>query len=488
MHKLNHPKLLKTDSFINGKWISKSQTFEVKNPADGTIIATVADMGKAEAKEAIDGAHQAFQTWSEVSAKERGEILKKWDALITEHWDDLSTILTLETGKPLEQSTHELMGCSGFLNWYSAECRRVQGYIPISPDPNRRFKAISQPVGVVGVITPWNFPSVIPIQKCAPALAAGCTVILKPAEDTPLSALAHAYLAEKAGIPPGVFNVLACKDPKEVGDELTSNRHVRKVSFTGSTGVGKLLLEKASKTVKNTTMELGGNCPVIIFEDANLDLAAEQTFWFKMYNAGQCCNNINRFILHKNVYEPFVEKYLKMIQKHALLGFGIDPKTAVGPLINEQGISKVEELVNDALSLGAKALIGGKKADKKGPLFFEPTLLTEMHPKMRMYREEIFGPVAACYRFSTEQEAITMANETDYGLASYFFTENIGRSYRVAEKLEAGAIGVNTCDVVSEVLPFGGWKESGLGRENGLVGSMDPFLEKKAIIVAGIDH
>ena len=485
MHTLKNPNLLKTESFVNGKWLSKSQTFEVKNPSDETVVAKVSDMGRAEAKQAIEGASKAFETWKLTSAKERGEILKRWDGLITENWDDLSMILTLEQGKPYEQATHEMMGNSGFLNWFSEECKRVHGYTALCPDPNRRFMTIKQPIGVISVITPWNFPSVLLIQKCAPALAAGCTVIVKPAEDTPLSALAQAYLAEKAGIPPGVFNVLACKDPQEIGDELTTNPLVRKVSFTGSTEVGKKILANTSKTIKNTTMELGGNCPAIIFDDANLDLAAEQTFWFKMYNAGQCCNNINRFIVHESVYESFVEKYLNMMKKHVRLGPGIDPKTVVGPLINKEGFCKVKELVESSLSSGAKALFGGKPSEK-GALFYEPTLLTEMDPNMRMYSEEIFGPVAALYRFSTEEEALAMANDTSYGLASYFFTENIGRTYRITEALEAGSIGINTCDVASELLPFGGWKESGLGRENGLLGSMDAFLESKAVIVAGI--
>lgn len=487
MHTLKNSNLLKTESFINGKWISKNQTFEVKNPCDGTLLAHVSDMGKKEAKQAIEAASKAFETWKMTSAKERGEILKRWSELITENWDDLSTILTLEQGKPFEQATHELMGSCGFLNWYSEECKRVQGYTALCPDPNRRFMTIKQPIGVVGAITPWNFPLVLLIQKCAPALAVGCTIILKPAEDTPLSALAQAYLAQEAGIPPGVFNVLACKDPQEVGAELTSNRLVRKISFTGSTEVGKKILGNVSKTVKNTTMELGGNCPVIIFDDADIDLAAQQTFWFKMYNAGQCCNNINRFIIHESVYESFVEKYLKMMKEHVRLGPGMDPQTVIGPLINEEGISKVKELVKNALSCGAKACFGGKALEEKGPLFYEPTLLTEMNPKMRMYTEEIFGPVAACYRFSTEEEAVSMANDTHYGLAAYFFTENIGRTYQIAEALEAGSIGINSCDVASELLPFGGWKESGLGRENGLIGSMDSFLENKAIIVGAIE-
>ena len=487
MLKLKNPDLLRGQSYINGKWVAgkSGQTFAVHNPFDGKTVATVSEIGAEETKKAIADAHKAFDTWKKTSAKERGECLKRWDALVTENWDDLSTILTHETGKPYEQSTHELMGCNGFLNWYAEEAKRLHGYTVLSPDPNRRFMTLKQPLGVVAVISPWNFPSVLPIQKCAPALAAGCTVVLKPAEDTPLSALAHAYLAHEAGIPPGVFNVLACGSPEAVGQELTSNPLVRKVTFTGSTSVGKKIMSAAGNTVKNITMELGGNCPVIIFDDANLDLAAQQTFWFKMYNAGQCCNNINRFIIHSSVYDKFVEKFKAHIDQYVKLGPGIDQATSVGPLINEQGTAKVEELVDDALSKGATAVTGGARSTL-GKLFYEATLLTDMDATMRMYREEVFGPIAPCYRFQTEEEAIKMANDTNYGLAAYVFSENIGRTWRVAEAFEAGSVGINTCDVVSELLPFGGWKESGIGRENAAIGSLDDYCENKSLVIAGI--
>lgn len=477
--------LLREESYIDGKWVKGKKTFPVRNPFDGKKIADVAEMGTEEAEKAILAAHKAFQTWKNVSARERGALLKKWDALMNEHWDDLAHLLTLEQGKPYEQSTHELMGNNGFFQWHAEEAKRTAGETILSPDPNRRFMTLKQPVGVVGVVTPWNFPSVLPIQKCAPALAAGCTIVLKPAEDTPLSALGLAALAEEAGIPPGVFNVVTCQNPREVGYALTHHPLVRKFTFTGSTAVGKELYSACGNSVKNLTMELGGNCPAIIFNDADIDKAVQGTFWFKFYNAGQCCNNINRFLVHADVYDRFVETFKGMMEKHLRLGSGLDEKTSIGPLINEAAISKCESLVDNALAGGAAAVLGGRRSTV-GPLFYEPTLLTDMDPKMEMYRDEVFGPVAPIYRFKTEEEAIKMANDTEYGLAAYLFSENIGRTWRVGEALEAGAVGVNTTDVVAEVLPFGGWKVSGIGRENGLRGSQEAYLETKSLIIAGV--
>ncbi|MEM7175211.1 MAG: NAD-dependent succinate-semialdehyde dehydrogenase [Chlamydiota bacterium] len=487
MLQLNHSSLLKTKSFINGKWTEGTvgKTFSVVNPFDQQEVTQVAEMGAPEARSAIEAAHQAFPMWKALTPKERGGYLLKWKELISRHWDDLSALLTYEEGKPHEQSTHELMGCSGFLTWYAEEAKRLHGHTITSPDASRRFLTLRQPVGVVALITPWNFPSVLLLQKCAPALAAGCTVVLKPAEDTPLSALAHAYLAQEAGIPPGVFNVVACGNPETVGHELLHHPLVRKFSFTGSTDVGKKLTSVAAKTVKNVCLELGGNCPAIIFEDADLERAVHQTFWLKFYNAGQCCNNINRFLVHTKIYDAFIDAFRQMIDKRIKLGSGMDATTTVGPLINHQGLAKVEELVQDALSQGAVAVTGGQRSSKKD-LFYPPTLLRNVTPKMRLYREEIFGPVAPIYSFTTEEEAIHMANDTHYGLAAYLFSENIGRMWRVTEALEAGSIGANTCDAVSELLPFGGWKESGIGRENGAVGSLDSYCEYKSFIIGGI--
>lgn len=485
MLKLKDPSLLRTDSYINGKWVKGKTTFAVKNPFDGKTVAEVSEVGAAETKQAISEAQKAFESWKKLTAKQRGDHLKKWEALIYENWDDISTILTYEAGKPYEQATHELMGCTGFLNWYAQEAHRLHGYTLQSPDPNRRFFTLRQPIGVIGVVSPWNFPSVLIIQKCAPALAAGCTVVLKPAEDTPLSGLVHAELAHRAGIPPGVFNVLTCGNPTEVGKELTSNPLIRKLTFTGSTEVGKKLMIASGNTVKNICMELGGNCPAIIFEDADFEKAIPSTFWFKFYNAGQCCNDINRFFVHESIYDKFVKRFHEMMDQHLKLGSGMDQACNIGPLINEQGVAKVEELVDDALAKGATALRGGSRSPI-GTLFYEPTLLIDVDPSMRLYREELFGPVAAFYRFKTEEEVIEKANDTHYGLAAYLFTEDIGRSWRVAESLEAGSVGVNTHDVVSELLPFGGWKQSGIGRENSAIGSLNDYCESKSLVIAGI--
>ena len=482
---LKDPSLIRTQSYINGKWIASQskETFVVKNPLNNDTIAILEAVGASETKQAIEGAHQAFLKWRELSPKERGSYLKKWNELIEKNWDDLSTLLTLETGKPLEQSTHELMGCSGFLEWYSEECKRLHGYTLTSPDPNRRFMTLRQPLGVVGVITPWNFPSVLPIQKCAPALAAGCSVVLKPAEDTPLSALAHAELAKRSGIPEGVFNVVVCRDPSNVGKELTDHPLVRKLTFTGSTQVGKQLISASGKTVKNLCLELGGNCPAIIFEDANLDRAAQATFWFKFYNAGQCCNTINRFFVQDAIYDRFVQTFENLIKKHLKMGSGMDPSTSIGPLINQQSIEKVKNLLEDALAKGANLVCGGKTSSVT-PSIYEPTILTQVNSNMRLYREELFSPVAPFYRFKTEEEVIQKANDTNYGLAAYVFTENIRRSWRIAEQFEAGSVGINTCDVCSELLPFGGWKESGIGRENGALESLNDYCEMKSLILS----
>lgn len=485
MLELKDRSLIKTKSYIDGKWVEGKSKFAVRNPFDQSVVAEVSNADAVQTREAIKSAQIAFEKWKGLNGKQRGHYLKKWETLVHENWDDLSAILTYESGKPFEQSTHELMGCVGFLDWHAHEAQRLHGYVPQSPDPNRRFMILRQPIGVVGVISPWNFPSVLVIQKCAPALAAGCTVVLKPAEDTPLSALAHAELAHRAGIPPGVFNVLTCQDPRVVGDEMVSDPLVRKLTFTGSTEVGKKLISASSYTVKNTCMELGGNCPAIIFEDANLETALSSTFWFKFYNAGQCCNNINRIFIQESIYDKYVDKLTNMVDQHLRLGFGMKKGVTMGPLINEQGVAKVETLVGDALLKGGKVVRGGKRVSP-GSLFYEPTVFTHLNQSMRMYGEEVFGPVASCYSFKTEEEAILMANETDYGLAAYLYTENIGRSWRVAERLEAGSVGVNTHDVCSELLPFGGWKQSGIGRENSVVASLHDYCETKSLVISGI--
>lgn len=487
MIKWNNPSLLKTTSFIDGRWIKENpkETFSVTNPFDGKEIAQVSEATSTDAKKAVEAGNRAFPLWKQLSPKERGKYLLKWEELIRENWEDLSTLLTLEQGKPLEQATHELMGCSGFLTWAAEEGKRICGYIPTSPDWKRRFFVTKQPVGTVAIVTPWNFPMVLPIQKSAPALAAGCTVVLKPAEDTPLSALALAYLAQEAGIPEGVFNVLVCKNPAPVGRVLVTHPSIRKFSFTGSTKTGKILGSLAAQTVKNLCLELGGNCPAIIFEDANIDRAVEATFWPKFYNAGQCCNNLNRFFVHQEIESLFVEKMEKMMDDHLQIGSGLDPKVTLGPLINESALQKVDSLVQDGMIRGATLRKGGK-IPSPNALFYEPTLLTNTKPHMNLSKTELFGPVISVTTFTNEEEVISLANQTDYGLASYFFTENTKRIWPIAEALESGSIGINTCDICSELLPFGGWKESGMGRENGAIGSLDPYLEVKTVVLGGL--
>lgn len=445
-------------------------TFGIVNPATQDLVGEAPDQSREEAANAIQEAQEAFHSWSQKTPKERGDILKRWHDLTLKNVDHLAKILHLEQGKPLHEAEEEIYDGALFLEWYAEEAKRIHGYTALSPDPSRRLMTIKQPIGVVGVITPWNFPSALPLQKCVPALAVGCTVVLKPAEETPLSALEHAKIAKQAGIPSGVFNIVTCQNPIEVGKELTSNPLVRTLSFTGSTAVGRVLMQNAAQNVKKISLELGGNSPLLVFEDANLDLAVEKAIGMKFYNCGQVCNNINRFFIHESVYDRFVSKFQRRMETLSL-----------GPLSNARLAEKIERLLADAEGQGAQ-IIGGKRKS----LFLEPTLLKEMTPNMAMFHEEIFGPIAPIYRFSGEEEVITLANDTEYGLAAYLFTENIGRSIRVAEALEAGSVGINTTDVYSELLPFGGWKQSGLSREMGLEKCLDDFLETKSLVIGGL--
>ncbi|MGE0198229.1 MAG: NAD-dependent succinate-semialdehyde dehydrogenase [Simkaniaceae bacterium] len=446
------------------------KTFAVTNPATGEVIGEVPDQGKEETQKAIQRGQEAFHSWSRKTPKERGEVLKRWHQLTLENVAHLAKILHLEQGKPLHEAEEEIYDGALFLEWCAEEAKRVHGYTALSPDPSRRFMTIKQPIGVVGVITPWNFPSALPLQKCVPAISVGCTVILKPSEETPLSALEQAKLAQEAGLPEGVLSVISCLDPQEVGQTLMENPLVRKITFTGSTEVGRLLMEQAGKTVKKISLELEGNSPLLVFEDANSDLAVEQAISLKFYNCGQVCNTINRFFIHEKLYGTFVKKFHKHMETLKL-----------GPLINATLADRMEWLLRDAKEKGAH-IIGGKRRG----LFFEPTLVTEATPHMALFHEEIFGPVAPFYRFSSEEEVLALANATEYGLAAYVFTENMGRSLRVAEALEAGSVGINTTAIYSELLPFGGWKQSGLGREMGLEKSLDPFLETKSLVIGGI--
>jgi len=458
--------LKKSNAFIDGKWVTGKKTFPVLNPLDGKQIAKVADLGKGEARKAIDAAYKAFPTWSNLPAVQRAKFLNKIADLIQENGEELAHLLTLEQGKPLSESKDEVLEGADALRWLAAEGCRIHGYTYSDNDAGRSSISIRQPIGVVAAITPWNFPFYIPIKSLA-ALAAGCTLVLKPAEDTPLSALALAHLVSKAGVPAGVFNVITCKNPKEVGAVLATDPKVRKISFTGSSEVGKELLRLSSGTVKKVTMELGGNCPLIVFDDADLDKAVTEGLGLKFFNAGQCCNGINRFLVHASVYDEFVKRCLQKAKK----------MNCLGPLINQSAKEKVQNLVQDALDKGAELVLDSKE---KG-LVFSPIILKNVTRKMRIAQEEIFGPVIAIYSFKTEKEAIEMANDTRHGLAAYFYSENAARVMRVAKALEAGSVGANTTNIYSLYHPFGGFKESGIGRENGIIEGLNEYCELKAI-------
>lgn len=484
-HKLNHPDLLQTSSYIDGEFIKSSTTFDVCNPFNGDVVAKVGDAGETEATSALAAAETAFTSWRATPAGERQRHLQNWREQMITHWQDMATILSLETGKPFEQAEHELMGSEGFLSWYGEEAKRIMGYTVPNPDPKRRFSTLFQPVGVVVAITPWNFPLVLILQKCAAAIAAGCTVIVKPAEDTPLSALALAYLADLAGLPKGVFNVITPQKPEKVCDTLLASPKTHKVSFTGSTSVGSLIMEKAAKNILNTSLELGGNCPALIYHDADIAMAVQSTFWFKFYNAGQCCNNINRFLVDKRVAPTFIKTFKAFIDEHMKLGNGLDNQNNLGPMINEAGVAKVERLLKDAIDKGAKLITGGKRA-APGSLLFEPTLITNVTHEMEISQTEVFGPVAVVYEIEEFDKAIEMANNTPYGLAAYVFSSSYSTLITTAEQLEAGALGMNTCEVCSELLPFGGWKRSGIGREHRAQGSLKPYLEEKTMVLGNI--
>jgi len=475
---LNRPDLLRTQAYVNGKWISASATFGVYNPADQGLICEVADTGEAETKQAILAAEKAFTSWKQTSAHERAQLLKRWHALQIEHAEDLARLLTLEQGKPLAEASGEIRYGAAFVEWFAEEARRAYGGIIPGHASDKRILTLRQPVGVVAAITPWNFPNAMITRKVAPALAAGCTVIVKPAEDTPLSALALAVLAEEAGIPAGVFNVLPTSRPKEVGTALMESPVVRKLSFTGSTPVGKLLMKQAADTVKRISLELGGNAPFIVFEDADLDKAVAGAIASKYRNAGQTCVCANRIYVQASVVEAFTGKLAAAVAQLSV-GNGWEEGIEIGPLINKKGLEKVERLLRDARAKGATIHTGGRP-HQRGGTFFEPTVLGKITAEMDLHREEIFGPIAPVYSFETEAEVLRLANDTPFGLAAYFYDKNLDRVWRVAEGLEYGMIGVNTGMVSTPVAPFGGVKESGIGREGSRHG-MDEYLEIKYV-------
>lgn len=482
---LSDKDLLRTKAYINGEWTDgdDGSTFSVIDPATGESIAEVASCGTAETRRAIEAAEVAMRSWRNRSVKERAGILRKWFNLMMDAQENLAQILTAEQGKPLAESRGEIAYGANYIEWFSEECKRVYGDTIPAPSADKRIVVIKQPVGVVACITPWNFPNAMLTRKIAPALAAGCTVVCKPANATPLSAFAFMELAERAGVPAGVINLVAGRT-SEIGAEMTSNPIVRKLTFTGSTAVGKKLIADCAATVKRTSMELGGNAPFIVFDDADLDAAVAGAMTCKFRNAGQTCVCANRVLIQEGVYDEFTEK-LMAAAADLKMGNGADEGVTIGPLITEGAANDVLEFVDDAVAKGASVAVGGRRSDL-GTRFIEPTILTDVRDDMRVFREEIFGPVAPLFKFKTEEEAIQMANDTEFGLACYFYSRDVGRIWRVGEALDYGIVGINEGIISNEMAPFGGVKESGQGREGSKYG-MDDYLEIKYMCMGGID-
>ena len=482
---LSNPRLFRSEAYINGGWAGADDgsTFPVSNPADGTVLTTVPNQGVAETRRAIEAANDAWPEWRNKTAKERAAILRRWFNLILENKDDLAKIMTAEQGKPLAESAGEVMYGASFIEWFAEEGKRIYGDVIPTHMSDRRILVIKQSVGVVACITPWNFPNAMITRKAGPALAAGCTVVIKPASETPLSALALAELAEQAGIPAGVFNIIITKHSRETGRELTESPLVRKFSFTGSTGVGKQLIRQCASTVKKVSMELGGNAPFIVFDDADIDAAVKGAVISKYRNAGQTCVCTNRFYVQDAVYDEFVEKFTVAVRE-LKVGRGDEAGVNIGPLISEDAVVKVEELLADSIAKGAELVEGGQRHELGGH-FYQPTVVKNATAGMEFAREEIFGPIAPIFRFEDEQEVIDLANATEFGLASYFYARDLGRVWRVAEGLEYGMVCINDGILSTEVAPFGGMKESGSGREGSKYG-IEEFIEIKYITMAGL--
>lgn len=484
MLQLKDPTLLRHQAYVNGAWADADggQTINVSNPATGEHIGTVPLMGAAETRRAIEAANAAWPAWRKKTAKERAAVLRRWHDLILENADDLALIMTTEQGKPLPEAKGEVQFGASFIEWFAEEGKRVAGDTLQSPWPDRRLVITKEPIGVCAAITPWNFPAAMITRKVGPALAAGCPMVLKPAEATPFSALALAVLAERAGVPPGVFSIVTGA-PKDIGGEMTSNPIVRKLTFTGSTQVGRLLAEQCAPTIKKLSLELGGNAPFIVFDDADLDAAVEGAIASKYRNAGQTCVCANRLYVQDSVYDAFADKLVAAVAK-LKVGNGIEAGVTQGPLIDAKAVAKVEEHVADALGKGGRLLAGGKR-HALGNGFFEPTIIADVTNDMRVATEETFGPLAPLFRFKTDDEVIALANNTEFGLAAYFYSRDIGRIWRVAEGLETGMVGVNTGLISNEIAPFGGVKQSGLGREGSTYGIED-YLVIKYICMGGI--
>jgi len=474
--------LFQTGYFVDGVWKTLETTFEVTNPATGEVIAKVAKAGKKETEEAIAAASRAFPAWRAKTAKERSTILYRWYELIIENKTWLGQLMTAEQGKPLKEAEGEVDYAASFIQWFAEQAKRANGEIIPPAKAGSRIFATREPVGVVAAITPWNFPMAMLTRKLGPALSAGCTALIKPANNTPLSAFALIQLAKKAGVPDGVLNAVA-GTTAEISDAIMASPEVRKISFTGSTAVGKTLMRNAAETMKKVSMELGGNAPYIVFEDADIDAAVQGAIANKFRNAGQVCVSVNRFYIHESVYDAFVGKLASAVSA-LKVGNGVEEGVVIGPLIESSAVDKVREHVEDAVAKGAKVLAGGK-AHALGGNFWEPTVLGDCSDGMKLAAEETFGPLAACFRFTSEEEVIRRANDTPFGLAAYFYTQNLARIFRVSQAIESGMIGVNECAVSTEVAPFGGVKESGLGREGSVLG-LEEFLEVKTLHLGGL--
>jgi succinate-semialdehyde dehydrogenase/glutarate-semialdehyde dehydrogenase len=481
---LKDPSLFKEEAFIDNQWVKSSTgaSFPINNPATGEIIAQVANLGATDAEKAIAAADQALPQWKNLTGKERAGIMRKWFDLILQNKDDLAILMTLEQGKPLTESTGEVVYGASFIEWYAEEAKRVSGTIPTTVWGDKRFMVLKQPVGVCVAITPWNFPNAMITRKIAPAMAAGCTIVIKPAEQTPLSALALAELALRAGIPAGVVNIITADADQSIaiGKTLCASPTVRHLSFTGSTEVGRILMEQCAPTVKKLGLELGGHAPFIVFEDADIDAAVAGAIASKYRNSGQTCVCANRIYVHKKIHAAFVEKFTKAVQT-IKVGNGMDAGISQGPLIDQAALAKVERHIADALSKGAKLVTGGKPSSLGGT-YYEPTILDNVTSDMLITYEETFGPVAPIITFESDEEVVKLANNSQYGLASYFYSRDIGRIWKVAEALEYGMVGVNSGILANEVVPFGGVKQSGLGREGSVFG-MDEYLELKYVCI-----
>lgn len=480
--KLQDHELFRTGYLVNGEWRSLEETFEVLNPASGETIARVARAGKAETQAAIAAAARAFPAWRAQPAKARSEILYRWYQLILEHKAWLARLMTIEQGKPLKEAAGEVEYAASFIQWFAEQAKRANGEIIPAVKPGSRILATREPVGVVAAITPWNFPMAMLTRKLGPALAAGCTGVIKPANNTPLCAFALLALAQKAGVPDGVLNAVA-GNTAEISDAIMASHEVRKISFTGSTAVGKTLMRNAAETVKKISLELGGNAPYIVFDDADIDAAVEGAIANKFRNAGQVCVSVNRFFIQDGVYERFVSQLAEAVRR-LKVGDGLEEGVSVGPLIEPAAVEKVREHVEDAGSKGARVITGGAPHELGGN-FWQPTVLADARDDMLLAQEETFGPVAACFRFSSEEEAIQRANSTPYGLAAYFYTRDLQRVFRVSAALESGMVGINECAVSTELGPFGGVKESGVGREGSVLG-LDEYLEVKTLHLGGL--